>query len=277
MAKLMKHELRANSRIMLPLFLLAALLSVLGGLSARFLNAVQDSLFLKIVFGMFIAIFVLAISLMALLCLIYMVQRFYETIAGREAYLTLNLPVSIDGHICSKLLTAMIWSILTMFVTIAVIAIFLLVSAGSKPFEMLSMVYFEVKAKIAMMGIGNAEIALLMFEVIIMAVIQLMASYLIIYTSIAIGQQSTEKKLGSSIAAFAGISVITNIAGNLVTSGVARYVGDFSQIFECQNASFDLIKFTTPIFLSFIGFGIAQCLVYYFVSSWILKTKLNLS
>lgn len=277
MAKLMKHELRANSRIMLPLFLLAALLSVLGGLSARFLNAVQDSMFLKIVFGMFIVIFVLAISLLALLCLIYMVQRFYETIAGREAYLTLNLPVSIDGHICSKLLTAMIWSILTMLVTIAVIAIFLLVAAGSKPFEMLSGAYFEIKAQIAMMGISSGEIALLLFEGIIMAVIQLAASYLLIYTAIAIGQQSTEKKLGSSIAAFAGISVITNIAGNLVTSGVTRYIGDYSQIFEFQNASFDLIKFTTPIFLSAIAFGIAQCVIYYFVSTRLLKSRLNLS
>lgn len=277
MAKLIKHEIRANSRIMLPLFLLAALLSVLGGLSARFLTSVQDSIFLKIVLGMFVAIFIIAIGLLALLCAIYMVQRFYETMAGREAYLTLNLPLSIDEHIGSKLLTAMMWSILTTLVTVAAIAIFILVSTGSKSFEMISGVYLELKAQIALMGVSGFEITVVLFEGLIMVLLQLAASYLMIYTAIAIGQQSSEKKLGSSIAAFAGISIITSLAGNLVTTGILRYVDRYDSLYELQSASFDLIKYSSPIFLSLIAFGIAQCVIYYLISSRLLKTRLNLS
>lgn len=276
MAKLMKHELKANSRIMLPMFLLTALLSVLGGLSARFLNSGHDSVLLKIVFGMFIAIFAISIAFLALLCVIYMVQRFYETMAGREAYLTLNLPLSIDEHICSKLLTAMMWSMLTTLVTVAAIAIFLLVSAGSKPFEILSKAYFEIRAKIAMLGISDGDVALMMLEAAILTIIQLVVSYLTIYTAIAIGQQSSEKKLGSSIAAFAGISVLINLLGNLVTRAVVEYVGDYTQVFECQSMNIDIVKFTTPIFLSFLVYGLVLCAIFYFVSSRLFKTRLNL-
>ena len=279
MGKLMKHELKANSRIMLPAFLLAALLSVLGGLSARFLDAVQNSVLLQIISVMFIALFVIVTVFLALLCFVYMVQRFYATMAGREAYLTLNLPLSMDEHICSKLLTSLIWSILTALVTAAAIAIFILVSGGAGPFKALSGGYRDFKAQIAALGMTN-KFTLFVFESIIMIIIQLLASYLLVYASVAIGQKSSEKKLGSTIGAFAGLSVITSMVGNLVTTLFVKSASAYDWAFNygSEFAEFtDFIRLANSVFLYGIAFGILQCVVYYFVSSRLLKTKLNLN
>ena len=91
----------------------------------------------------------------------------------------------------------------------------------------------------------------MMLEAAILTIIQLVVSYLTIYTAIAIGQQSSEKKLefDSRICRDIGSD---KLVGNLVTRAVVEYVGDYTQVFECQSMNIDIVKFTTPSFSAFL-------------------------
>lgn len=262
---------------MLPLFLLAALITLAGGLSARFLTSAQDSVFLRVILILFIVAFGIAIFALSVLCAIYMIKRFYDGVAGREAYLSLNLPISVDGHICSKLISATVWSLLTFIVTFALIALFFFVAAGSRPFEALAEVYRELMAQITAAGLSAGQIAGMAVKIALAVLIQLPASYLMVYTAIAIGQQSTEKKLGSSIAAFAVISVIISMAHSLLMVGVLNYTTDSTYIDEQILMSYGPVKFANSMLIATAVVNLIEGAVFYIISSGMLKKRLNLS
>ena len=115
LAKLMKYDLRSCLRKFGPLWLAVIALSALIGLSFRyvidapggqsglviFLLGVLPSM---VLFGLFVA--------MAVMALIFVIQRFYRGLLGDEGYLMFTLPASAGAHIASKGLTALILEIL---------------------------------------------------------------------------------------------------------------------------------------------------------------------
>ena len=129
LGKLMKYDLRSCLRKFGPLWIAAVALSVLIGLSFRYVVDVEGGrsgliTFLlgvlpsMVLFGLFVA--------MAVLALIFVCERFYKGLLGDEGYLMLTLPASAGAHIASKGLTALILELASALV--ALLSGFLLVT-----------------------------------------------------------------------------------------------------------------------------------------------------
>lgn len=130
LGKLFKHEIKATSRLFLPLYLALLVFAFINRLLNPILQVNSSntsvsinlnvptligSFSMVIYFALIIGIFVMA--------LVITVQRFYKNLLGDEGYLMFTLPVKTWMHILSKLLIAMFWVISSFIITICSIII----------------------------------------------------------------------------------------------------------------------------------------------------------
>lgn len=106
--KLMKHEFRATGRVMLPLYLVLLVTALGANFSTRGLletdNRVLDLLGMLLVMA-----FSFALMGVCLMSMVVMVQRFYKNLLQDEGYVMMTLPVSVHQHIWSKLIVSAVW------------------------------------------------------------------------------------------------------------------------------------------------------------------------
>ena len=126
LGKMLKYDLKAMSKTMLPFFLVIIGMTVLNSFFIHFewmSGIIAGS---SIIFGLFIALGVTA--------LVMIITQFYHNVLGDEGYLTNTLPVGVDVILFSKLLSAMIWLCLSGVVGIIVLFITLATTAGASEF-----------------------------------------------------------------------------------------------------------------------------------------------
>ena len=120
--KLLKHELRATSRWMLPMFLLVLLASAL----ARFAGSAlidADNNVLNTIGVILLMIFVFSVMGVCVLAFVLMLYRFWKNLLSDEGYLMMTLPVSVHQHILSKLLLVVFWYVCTVLVLLGAVFI----------------------------------------------------------------------------------------------------------------------------------------------------------
>ena len=111
--KLLKYEFAATARYILPLIVLLFVMSAAAGLCIRGLGAERTGRVAVAVSAIFVVLFFLAVIALAVVTLVVIVYRFYRSMLSQEGYLTHSLPVSIHGLLCSKLIAAAAWFLLT--------------------------------------------------------------------------------------------------------------------------------------------------------------------
>ena len=199
--KLIGYEMKAFGRIMLPLY--AALLgfALLTGLSIQFLP--QD--FLSGLPGILIFMLygILMMSIIIMTCVLS-VTRFYKNLLGLEGYLMFSLPTDTATLIASKVLSVLIWSMLSTVVSF--LAVFL-------------------------SALGAATVLFML-----MIILGAAASIVRIYAGIAIGHQFSDHRILMSIVALIAFNMIgTTLTTICSRAGVYFGVFDsFGQIFEAD-------------------------------------------
>ena len=126
--KLMKHEFRATARTILPLYGIMLVLALMATMTMRLFDfnmrwqeTVVD--FIMITYGL--SVFAVAVGVFILLMI-----RYKRNLLGDEGYLMMTLPTSVHGLLLSKLLTAMVWYLLT-----GVAVVLSVLIAGSDQFK----------------------------------------------------------------------------------------------------------------------------------------------
>ncbi|MBR1566030.1 MAG: hypothetical protein IJ649_04620 [Oscillospiraceae bacterium] len=269
LGKLLKHEFRATGRIMLPLILAELLVSVLAGLAVRGLDRVQNMNFLSVMYVITLIVFFLGLFAIGVVALVLMIQRFYRSLLRDEGYLSMTLPVSVDEHIWAKLITSFVWFAAVGLLSLLAMAVMLSIGAG---FSMLIDPDFldAVRAGIRELGAGN--ITLYVLEAIVLAFAYGGEMCLRCYAAMAIGGSASDHKLLYSFVAYFGIGLVLSIVSSFVSLRVIPYL-DVHPFFDG----------TSPVAAihSFMGvnFLIAAALfaVFYFVTRWFMKNKLNLA
>lgn len=115
LGKLLKHELHATGRIMLPALAALILLAGMANLSYRIIRYMKSD-FINIMLSLIIGLFFLGLFAAGVLAVAIMVYRFYKNLLGNEGYLMFTLPVNVHGLIWSKLLVSLLWVFLTFLV-----------------------------------------------------------------------------------------------------------------------------------------------------------------
>ena len=270
LGKLLKYELMATGRQLVPAYLATLALSLLAQLFLRF-NPLATFLggFLA---STFMFLFFLAIFGLAILTIVLIIQRFYSHMLKDEGYLAHTLPVSIDGHILAKLISATIWSITS------AIVLFLNIFTVSFGQGFWTMIRQEVLPTLWALAQDYPSQAIISIFAILVFVV---SSILHIYNALAIGQLANRRKILLSVGAYFGI----DFAFSAVSTAILFVVGSNLLFLEPSHIG---IVYSHNDYASFIGNvmnfvliatiapALMRIAVCYPLTRYLLKNKLNL-
>jgi hypothetical protein len=264
--KLLKYEFKATARILLPLYAALIGFSIINKFFIGFGNSFDNMEGLgKIPAIVSMIGYVATMVAVVVVTFFIIIQRFYKNLLGDEGYLMNTLPVSLNKNILSKLLIAIIWNIIS-----AIVAIFSILIMAYRPgvFEETFRSFGGFSGFIAN-GYDSIGISIYIIplEFIILMLIGIARATLLVYASMSLGHLASKRKVLSSFGAF----IVLNMIQNAITGIVPSY-------FAIDDINFSTMG-VAPIH-KFLIFGIISALVFsaifYAVSNYILKNKLNL-
>ncbi|WP_069999926.1 hypothetical protein [Cellulosilyticum sp. I15G10I2] len=102
---LLKYEFKATARIFIPIYIAILLVSIVNRLF-RLVN-------IELAFNLTVIVLVSLFIALGVLTIIGIVQRFNKNLLSDEGYLMFTLPVSPTKLIVSKLITSVVWTIVS--------------------------------------------------------------------------------------------------------------------------------------------------------------------
>lgn len=271
--KLIKHEFRATSRIMWPIFAgMLALTLVMraamymtnrywGGFdTARFFSTLYSLLFLAYIFGL---------AALCLAPLVLSAVRFRNHILRDEGYLTLTLPVSIHRLLLSKLIVSAVWyaaAFLVMALTMLVVST---TWSDLRTFPALFGDLFSAFSQLEDSLRSGAM--LLILQIFLACVLGVIVSTLIVYAAYAVGYSFNRHKSAITAVLLLVFYQLVQIAGLRLTFGVADSER-FSQAWSAHAA----MSFAHSFFTMALVGELVSCAIFYLITWYFTTRKLNL-
>lgn len=276
LGKLLKHEFRATGRIMLPLVAAELLLSVFAGLSVRGLSNARSMGVLNVMYVTTLSVFFLGLFAVWVVALVLMIQRFYKNLLRDEGYLSMTLPVSVDEHIVAKLIVPFAW--FAALAVLSVVALLVLASVSAATSFDLRGIFraFREGLPVEFGAVGGGQIFLFCLEFLLVCFLSSCASCLRCYASMAIGCSAADHKLLYSFLAFIGIGTVLSVLRNQFFFGVLPNLDLHAFDAMTESLRGALLLMHGAIWSVILGLLIV-CAIFYFVTRWFLKNKLNLA
>ena len=214
LGKLMKYDMRSGFRKFALIWIGLAALGVINGFTVEYvLDGENQNQLVNFFLGVLPMMLLVALYVaMGIFVLVFIVERFYKGLLGDEGYLMFTLPVTTSAHIGSKLLTGMIFAILSTLVAIVSGLLLMLVLEPVGLHETIRTwsgmsAYLRDNPLPAGTGWVMAEFAV--YTLVAMA-----AANLQIYTAISIGHLAKKHRGGFALLAYVGISIAFSIIMN---------------------------------------------------------------
>ena len=192
LSKLIKHEFRATSRIMWPVFLGMLALTALMRFSQLLLNGGHIPWLLQLIGVLLVIGFVMGLCALAFAPLVLSAVRWRDHVLKDEGYLTLTLPVSLHQLLISKLIVSAVW-----YAAAFIVGVLSLLIAASDWASLLYVpdffgdfftVFFQMDASLR----GHALLILL--ELLGNFVMTISAASLVVYAAFSIGYSFNKHK-----------------------------------------------------------------------------------
>ncbi|CAA7600359.1 Hypothetical protein DEACI_1012 [Acididesulfobacillus acetoxydans] len=249
LGKLLKYEMRATGRTLLPLFLS---LLLVAGISRLLFGAGHQKWDVATVISL--AVYAVIMAGMFVMTFVVMIQRFYRNLLSDEGYLMFTLPVKPWKHIVSKLLVSMMWIVVS--VAVALVSIIIV---NYRPGAWTKMITFSG-------GLGSSAHFL---AFIVSALVSLAAGILLIYASIAIGHLVNRHKVLASFAGFIVLNTLTQIVGQVFRS--------LFHTIQVNSGHFAFAQARSELAIACaIAFMVLLSAAYFAVTNHILAKRLNL-
>lgn len=270
--KLLKHELRATARWMLPLYLIVLILSVGARFSTAWLDTAPD--LPPVLAGLLNAVSVVVVmgfslGLIAVFAaaLILMIQRFRSNLLGDEGYVMFTLPVSAHQLVWSKLLVSTLW-----FAGAAVVDILaMLILVLNRAFFLDLQELFP-----ALMQYFNSYYAahgtLIVVEGLLLCVVLSFALCLIFYAPLAIGHSFDKHKMLLSVVFFVVIQIAIDLIGSALLQVFSAGLDHFGDFLTAQSP----MAATHAALWVCILMTAVYAAVLYGIDHWMLSKRLNL-
>ena len=283
--QLLKYEFKATKSLYFGLYLALALLSVVLGVSFRQEHALAHSTSFQNLEVILMVLYLSVIFAIAVLCFVSTVQRFYKNLLGREGYLMHTLPVTETQLILSKLITSMVWVLCSGLV--GIVCITGMVSIGVLDAEVLGTVNWDSWKQLWGMLYGElgAKFWLVMFWTILINLARLASLILCVYAACMIAHQFKKQTMVAGILAFIGLNVVENQIDKLLgMNDVTLFVGVNYMLADVSDVSgwTPVMHYLTTAFGQGAGylfcfvFTAAIAAVYFCLTRWLMKNKLNL-
>ena len=215
LGKLMKYELKATGRVLLPLYGAILLVSVLGAFSLERMSEFEMGalLFVLVYTGLCVALVVLT--------LVLIIQRFNRNLLKDEGYLMFTLPVSVHSLLFSKLFSALLWCVLGGCVGLLSIALMTMIAMDASQWGEFWAVIHQLIHNVDLEIAGNLGL------IGLLALMEGVSFLMTIYLSLSVGQIPTFNRY-RGLMAFITFLAITVIMSWLTGIPAFLHAGDVS-------------------------------------------------
>ena len=291
LGKLIKHDFKSLSRVLIPtnLAILAATIIMTIGIAINvkdgFNAAMQNGgLGLFRVITVLISV-IMGLAIMAALFLVAFIifQRFYKSFMSDEGYLTFTLPVTTSELLWSKLITAILWTLISsvvIFISVNILVLFGTESHGfinTEAYRELSKMIHEAFATF------GGRLIWPIIEVILYMLVGTACSILHVYLALILGGVVSQKhKVLFAILFFFAISIVLTtlssisqfyIAPSMVNTMEYNGVWGPNEAVEAFNY---VMSAAQPYYWFYLIFTLAISAAFFLLSRYFLKNKLNL-
>lgn len=300
LGKLIKHDFRSLSRILLPtqLAILGATILATAGFAFNFklrytgafgsLSETGLLALIKAITAFLSGLLLVAILAASVLIFFIIFQRFYKNLMSSEGYLTFTLPVTTAEILWSKLITAVLWMLISSVVIFLSLNIFILFGTSSSTALNLEF-YREIGQFIGQaFDLIGARLTWPVLEFALFTLVATVFEILHIYLALIIGGVVSQKH---KVLAGIGFYFVINIAVSILSTIMQFFMtGSMVDTFESFNgvvietnnalAARNVYDFffvaLQPYYWAYLVFFLGLSAACFLLSHYLLKNKLNL-
>ena len=266
LGKLLKYELKATSRVFIPLYIAILVVSIVNGLSLNLEILNIQGLATIVLMCLFISLFVITI--------VVTIQRFNKNLLKDEGYLMFTLPVSSKHLVLSKYLTSLIWTFLSFVVAFLSFTIIFMIPT----YKYFDFSYFINEFNLLFSNMLNLNILGQFLKIILLMIISYTIFIFNVYLALSVGQLPIFNRF-RNVSSFIGFLVI-NLLISYAQNIVSLFVNDASVNIEAiDNINYAINSVTSIVSKGLniaIVINLIIILVLFFATSYILNKKLNL-
>ena len=266
LGKLLKYELKATSRVFVPLYIAILVVSIVNGLSLNLEIFNIQGLATIILMCLFISLFVITI--------VVTIQRFNKNLLKDEGYLMFTLPVSSKHLVLSKYLTSLIWTFLSFIVAFLSFTIIFMIPT----YKYFDFSYFINEFNLLFSNMLNLNILGQFLKIILLMIISYTIFIFNVYLALSVGQLPIFNRF-RNVSSFIGFLVI-NLLISYAQNIVSLFVNDASVNIEAiDNINYAISSVTSIVSKGLniaIVINLIIILVLFFATTYILDKKLNL-
>ena len=256
LGKLLKYELKATSRVFIPLYIAILVVSIVNGLSLNLEILNIQGLATIVLMCLFISLFVITI--------VVTIQRFNKNLLKDEGYLMFTLPVSSKHLILSKYLTSLIWTFLSFVVAFLSFTIIFMIPT----YKYFDFSYFINEFNLLFSNMLNLNILGQFLKIILLMIISYTIFIFNVYLALSVGQLPIFNRF-RNISSFIGFLVI-----NLLISYVQNIVDNaFVNIEAIDNVNYSIDSISSIVSKGLniaIVINLIIILVLFFATTYIL-------
>lgn len=268
LGKLYKHEFKETAKLLIPLNLVLIIFTIIGAIMLS-TDILQNENF-EILAVTCMMLYIMSIFTVFIVTMVYLTIRFYKTMYSRQGYLTHTLPVSTSSIINTKIVVSSVWMFLAAAITVLSVFILIRVLVGN---EWDSAVWQEASVAFPeAFGMGLIEFIIWMA---VLCVISCVASILMLFASLAIGQLFSQHRVLASVVAYIVIYIIQQIVGTITVLIVGLGSLD-SLVMDVSSSALDMGAFYRGTFWMGLGQSLLFGIIFYVLCHYLTSKKLNL-
>ena len=257
LGKLLKYEIPAMGRKLLPLYAAWAATALLLGLTTQ--SADSKNEFMVVISALLYTAIATTIFVMTI---IMIVQRYSNSLLGDEAYFNHVLPVTVAEQIGNKAISATLWIFVTLLVAIftgILIGIGALIVSG----EFISLRelirgFYEIELP--------KHFGLYVIEVLLLTITGTVKTIMQIYAAITIGHQVPNRTTLASIGAYILIMIFESSVGRAL----------LPLFINLEYNADGFVNFNRVFIPGFI-LAVIFSVIYFFICKYLMENRLNLA
>ena len=257
LGKLLKYEIPAMGRKLLPLYAAWAATALLLGLTTQ--SADSKNEFMVVISALLYTAIATTIFVMTI---IMIVQRYNNSLLGDEAYFNHVLPVSVAEHIGNKAISATLWIFVTILVAILTGLLIgigaLIVSGEFISLRELIRGFYEIELP--------KHFGLYVIEVLLLTITGTVKTIMQIYAAITIGHQVPNRTTLASIGAYILIMIFESSVGRAL-------LPLFINLEYNADGFVNFNRVFIPGFIMAVIFSV----IYFFICKYLMEKRLNLA
>ncbi len=219
LGKLIKHDFKSTSKVMVPISIAFVAITLLGVLFLG-TNLMQQEELLPLTITLLIAYILMLITL-TMISQIYLIVHFYRNMFSSQGYLTFTLPASPQKIFHSKMLVGCTW---LLFISVLTVVSALILIGAASGFENISSIIHEIFSMqlftngnlgtdfsasfTEVIGYNSSQL-LLLFS--ILTLISIYYNIAVGYGSVTIGQLYAKHKVVGAVLVYAGTYLLMQI------------------------------------------------------------------